>query len=118
MKARFLLDENLDPRIIVGLLRREAAIDILRVGDEGAPPRATLDPDILRWVEQTQRLLVTNNRASMDIYVAAHYAAGGRYWGILRIRDRAPMGAVIEALHLVWIASEAEEWTDYAGWIP
>ncbi len=118
MKVRFLLDENLDPRIITGLLRREATIDILRIGDPDAPPRATSDPDILRYAEQTQRLLVTNNRASMDIHLAAHYAAGGQHWGILRLREWAPLGTVIEALYLIWAASEAEEWLDYSDWIP
>jgi hypothetical protein len=118
MKVRFLLDENLDPRIITALLRRDPAIDIQRVGDPDAPPRATPDPDILRYAEQTQRLLVTNNRASMDVHLAAHYAAGGRHWRVFRLRDRASLGTIIEALYLLWAAREAEEWLDYTDWIP
>ncbi len=118
MKVCFLLDENRDPRIITALHRRDTTIDILRVGDTEAPARATSDPDILRHVEATGRLLVTNNRGNMAIHLAAHHAAGGHHWGILRLRDRAALNAVIETLYLIWAASEAEEWRDYVDWIP
>ena len=118
MKVQFLLDENLDPRIITGLHRRDTAIDILRVGDAEAPARATSDPDILRHVEATGRLLVTNNRGSMAVQLAAHHAAGGRHWGVLRLRDRTSLSDVIDALYLIWMAREAEEWQDYVDWIP
>ena len=47
MKVRFLLDENLSPRLITALHRLDPAIDILRVGDEGTPPLGTDDPTIL-----------------------------------------------------------------------
>jgi hypothetical protein len=113
MKVRFLLDENLDPRIITALHRRDTSIDIVRVGDPEAPARASSDPDILRFVEVTGRMLVTNNRASIATHLVAHYQAGGRNWGVMRLRDGAQLGAVIEALLLVWEASEAEEWRDY-----
>jgi hypothetical protein len=118
VKIRFLLDENLDPRIKAGLIRRYPSIDILRVGDDEAPPRGTLDPDLLRYVELTQRLLVTNNRASMPVHVAHHSAAGGRHWGIFRLSKRATIGSVIEAMCLLWEASEAEEWVDRLQWLP
>jgi hypothetical protein len=82
------------------------------------PDRATLDPAILRYLEATQRLFVTNNRASMAVHLAAHFAAGGQHWGVLRLRDRASLGAVAEALYLIWSASQAEEWREYVDWIP
>ncbi|MBI2940550.1 MAG: DUF5615 family PIN-like protein [Chloroflexi bacterium] len=67
----FLLDENLSPRLRTAVLRRAPVADILRVGDQGAPPRATRDPDILEYAEQTQRLLVTTNRASTPAEITA-----------------------------------------------
>jgi hypothetical protein len=51
MKIRFLLDENLSPRIKAAVQRNSAAIDILRVGDDTAPSLATSDPDILVYLE-------------------------------------------------------------------
>jgi len=54
VKVRFLLDENLSPRLKVAVLRFNPAIDILRVGELDAPPLGTLDPDILRYLELSQ----------------------------------------------------------------
>jgi len=49
MKIRFLLDENLSPRLKLAALRREASMIVLRLGDAGTPALGTLDPDILRY---------------------------------------------------------------------
>lgn len=55
MSVRFLLDENLSPRLSPALWRYNPTIDVLRVGDPGAPPLGTLDPDLLVYLEQEQR---------------------------------------------------------------
>jgi Domain of unknown function (DUF5615) len=65
MKVRFLLDENMSPGVISGVLRYNPAIDILRIGDLGAPPLGTPDPDILTFCEAEQRLLITDTRSTM-----------------------------------------------------
>ncbi len=59
MKIRFLLDENLSPKLKFAVLRLNPAIDIVRVGDPDAPLLGTLDPELLRYLEVFQRLLVT-----------------------------------------------------------
>ena len=37
-------------------MRRCPTIDVLRVGDANAPPLGTLDPEVLLYVEKTQRI--------------------------------------------------------------
>jgi hypothetical protein len=118
VRIRFLLDENLSPRLVLALRRLDAAIDVLRVGEPEAPPLATPDPDILVFAEQTQRMLITRNRVSMPVHVAAHLAAGRHHWGIFRTKPRASMADLRDAIALMWGASEAEEWVDYFDWIP
>lgn len=118
MKVRFLVDENLSPRLQLALRRTYAELDVLRVGDSGAPPLGTLDPDLLRYLEMDQRMLITDNRVSMPVHVAVHNAAGGHHWGIMTIRAGASMGQLVSALALVWEASAAEEWIDRMDWIP
>ncbi len=118
MKVRFLLDENLSPQLQAGLRRRIPHIDILRVGDPGAPPLEATDPDILRYLETTQRLLVINNRTSMPDHLVDHHATGGHHWGLVWIRPGTSIGRVIDVLALIWHASEAEEWRDQLEWIP
>lgn len=67
-------------------MRLNPAIDILRVGDSDAPSLGTLDPDILRYLELSQRLLVTDNRKSIPGHLEEHWAAGGHIWGLLWLR--------------------------------
>src|SRR2546421_11072189 len=113
MKIRFLLDENMSPDIAVALHRYSSAIDIRRVGDDGAPPLATLDPDILRYCEVEQRALVTDNRSSMPAHIADHWRAGGHHWGIFTTRRKEiPLGELASQLILMWEASDAEEYLD------
>ncbi len=115
---RFLLDEHVSPRLRAGVLRQVPSIDILLIGESEAPARGTLDPDVLRYLESSRRLLITANRASMPGHVASHLREGGHHWGILRARPSASMSAPIESLVLIWEASEAEEWVDHFGWVP
>lgn len=118
MRIRYLLDENIPPRVAIGLRRIAPSIDVLRVGDPGAPPLETKDPEILQYLELNQRLLVTMDRASMPDHLEAYWAANGQLWGLLWIRPRISTGLLIQELHFIWEASEAEEWVNRTEWIP
>jgi len=118
MKVRFLLDENVSPRLKAGLLRFNPIIDVLRIGEPGAPHLGTADPDVLRYLEVSQRILVTSNRTSIPAHLEAHWAAGGHLWGLFWVRPRTPISRLAQDLYLVWEASEAEEWIDRLDWIP
>jgi len=118
VKIRFLLDENRSPLLAHAVRRRNPAIDVLRVGDAGAPPLHTLDPELLLYCERDQRLLVTNNRHSMPKHIADHLAVGHHHWGVFRLSREMSLGPLSEQLHLLWSASEAEEWIDQFEWIP
>ncbi|MBI2863676.1 MAG: DUF5615 family PIN-like protein [Chloroflexi bacterium] len=100
MKVRLLLDENMEVQVRAALLRRERHIDVLRVGDQTAPPLRAPDPAILLYVEEQQRMLVTRNRASMPEHVADHLGAGRHHWGVMRVRKRGTIAALVETLLL------------------
>ena len=112
MKLRFLLDENLPAKLKTALRRRYPTIDVLRVGDEGAPQLGTLDPDILLYLEATERALITDNRHSFPGHIADHFAENHHHWGIFEIHKNAPLKPLVEEIYLYWSASEAEEWID------
>ncbi|NJL20983.1 MAG: DUF5615 family PIN-like protein [Leptolyngbyaceae cyanobacterium SM1_3_5] len=118
MKVCFLLDENLPPRLKTAVLRLNPSVDVLRVGEATAPSFGTTDPEILRYLELSQRILVTDNRASMPSHLEAHWSAGNRIWGLLWVRPETPLREVAQTLLLIWEASEAEEWRDRLEWIP
>ena len=96
MKVCFLLDENLTTRLKIAALRFNSEIDILRVGDLNAPQLGTLDPDILRYLELSQRLFITDNRASMPEHLEAHWANYGKIWGLLWVRPKISIGELAE----------------------
>ena len=76
MKTRFLVDENLSLDFVSAIKDRDATIDVIAVGKDSAPPKGTLDPDILLFCEAEQRALITNNRASMPGHERDHFVAG------------------------------------------
>lgn len=118
MKVRFLLDENLSYRLKIALLHLDPTIDILRVGDPGTPPLGTLDPEVLHYLELSQRILITDNRKSMPDHLTAHWATGGHIWGLFWVRPKSQAGELAQNLFLVWETTSAEEWIDQLDWIP
>jgi hypothetical protein len=118
VKIRFLIDENLSPDIKLALVRFDASIDVIRIGETNAPSFGTLDPAILIYLEQSQRLLVTNNRKSFPVHIQNHHNAGRHHCGIALVRRGTSRRRLIDELCLLWSAAEAEEWIDRVDWIP
>lgn len=118
MKPRFLLDEHVN-RIIQRQLRRlESQVEILVVGDPGAPAKGTLDPELLIWLELNCYILVTENRSTIPTLLAEHYNAGRHIPGIFWIRPSASLGQIAEELYLIWATSTAEEYQDRTLFVP
>jgi predicted nuclease of predicted toxin-antitoxin system len=63
MRLRFPADENLNAKIIAGLLRREPAIDFRTARAAGL--RALSDPDVLAIAALEGRILVSHDRETM-----------------------------------------------------
>jgi hypothetical protein len=118
MNVRFLLDENISPKVRIAIQRQFPEIDVLRVGDAGTPPLETLDPAILQYLEEAKRILITKNRASMPGHIADHLKSGGKHWGIFRVRPNTTIRQLMQTMTLVHKASEAHEWINESAWIP
>ena len=115
---QFLIDENMTPEYRTQLLRHESSLKVLAVGDEGAPPKSTPDPEILVWCEQNDFILITNNRESMPQHLSDHLSEGNHVPGIFTINIEEPMGKIIQELLLIVGASEEEEYIDRITYIP
>jgi len=115
---RFLIDENISPEYRTQLLYHEPSLTVLAVGDEGAPPKSTPDPEILVWCEQNQFSLITNNRDSMPQHLSDHIEAGHHVPGIFTIKRRVPMGLIIDQLLLIAGASDENEYMDEIKYLP
>ena len=117
-RPRYLLDEHIPRAVQRQLLRRDFRIEVLAVGDPGAPPAGTSDPDILVWIEENGYILVTENRRTLPGYLKAHFEAGRHVPGVFWLRPGVSIGEVIEELYLIWEVSMAEEFQDQALYLP
>lgn len=115
---RYLLDEHIDPVIRYALQRRGPDMQIVAIGDIGAPSFGTPDPDILDWIEEHGCILVTANRRTMAVHLSEHLEAGKHVPGILVLRPHLALSEVIQELHMIWGASRAEEYRDLLMYIP
>ena len=94
MKPRFLLDEHINRAIQRQLRRLDVRIDVLAIGDSGAPDAGAPDPDILDWLERNSYVLVTRNRRTIPAYLTERWAAGRHIPGIFWIRPGVGIGRV------------------------
>ena len=117
MKIRYLLDENLDPRFVRTLNRYYPMVDVVRVGDAGAPALGTKDPELLAFVEEHRRILVTDNRKSMPQHLLEHLTNGRHHWGIFMIDKSVSYRRLTDALYVYWDVSSPDEWVDRVEWV-
>ncbi len=117
-RFKFLLDEHVDPALQRALKQREPDMVVQRIGDEGAPPFQSADPDILIWCEANGFSLITNNRASMPVHLPAHLMVGRHVFGIFILNPDMTFGETIDELVLMWMAAEAEEYADQLRYLP
>jgi len=114
--VRFPADASLHGAIVTGCLRREPAIDFLSAHEarlEGVP-----DPEVLAFATLQNRVLVTSDLRTMPRHFGGFLEANGQCAGIFLVKQRAPLADVIEALVLVWAASDADEWKNRVAEIP
>ena len=118
MKPRFLLDENVSLNVQTQLKRLDNELVVLAVGNEDAPSKGTLDPEILFWLEANDYILVTENRRTMPEHLIRPYELGHSIPGILWIRPRTSIGRIIEALYYIWLGSTHEQFLHRNEFIP
>ncbi|KOR32431.1 hypothetical protein TI05_07290 [Achromatium sp. WMS3] len=115
---RYLLDENVESVFRIALLQQEPSMIVWKVGDPGAPPNGTKDPEILEWCEKNTFILVTNNRKSMPKHLMDHIAQGKDMPGILELNPNMSIRETVEELILIWGASELLEYKNIILYLP
>lgn len=115
---KYLTDENVDLVYMRQIRRREPGIVVRAVGEPAAPPKGTLDLEILEWCEINQFVLVTNNRASMPPHLTDHLKEGRHIPGILTLSANISIGATIDELIFLAKAVSDEEFQDQIRHMP
>lgn len=122
MTLAYLIDEHLRGPLWTAIQRHNAkgkyVIDAIRIGDVGAPPLGTDDPQILQWAEANDRVLVTLDESTMPGYLSEHLQSGRQSPGVFTIRPESKMLDVIEYLALAAHASDPLEWMNRVSYFP
>ena len=116
MKPRFQADADLHFDIVLGVLRREAAIDFQSAQE--LLPDGTADLDVLRLSAQDGRILVSHDVRTMPVHFRDFMNRDGGSPGVFLVSQSVAASSVIEELILIWTASDASEWSDRLTWLP
>jgi hypothetical protein len=118
-----VLDEHLRGGGLWQIIQRHNAqginpLDAVRVGDPPDLLRGTLDPDVLIWAEREGRILLSRDYTSLPGHLVQHLQAGHRSPGILLLRRRASLTAVLGDLIVTAHAGDAADFQDTIRSIP
>lgn len=115
MKVRFQADADLNEDIVMGVLRREPGIDFRTATEAGL--RLLSDSEVLTLAAREGRVLVSHDRRTMP-RAFAEFVRANVSPGLLIVSQKTDLLSAIEGVLLVWLACEAEEWTNQLGTIP
>src|SRR4051812_31898347 len=113
---RLLIDENVDHRILPGLLRRVPQLDfviVAQIGLAGAP-----DIDLLRWAAQEDRTIVTHDRKTMVLDAERLLAQHERIAGVILVPNEMGIGTAIADLELSVLTQSQAEMRDQIQRLP
>ncbi len=113
---RFLADENFNNDIVRGVRRRNPAIDIARVQDEGLS--GADDPAILEWAAQAGRVVLTHDVSTMTRYAYDRVKANQAMPGVFEVSRAVPVGVAIEEILLLAACSLPGEWEGQVRYLP
>lgn len=110
MKIRFQADNDLDHRIIFATRRLDSAIDFQTAPDLGLHLGVT-DDQVLAQAAEQGRILVSHDRKTMPDEFE-RFIANNISPGLIIISQSLSIGRAAEWLHLIWAASESEEYVN------
>lgn len=116
--VRFLMDRDVDHDMVRAMRTIDAAVDVLCVGERGAPPDEIGDPELLQAAFDAGRILVSRDRSTMLKHLKDRYDEGGRTVGLILLREGIPIMRLAEELVLIWASNSAEEWVDRTVYLP
>lgn len=113
---RFLADENFNGKLLAGLRAVLPDIDVIRVQD--TDKITSPDPELLAWAAELGRVLLTHDVQTLAGYVYDRVRDGLPMPGIIEVRMTQGLGAAIQELALMIVASAPEEFENQVRYIP
>jgi hypothetical protein len=116
LSLRFQADADLQYTILKAIRQREPGIDFASAADSGLAGLS--DPEILERAAQEGRILVSHDRRTMLAHFRARLEAGKSSPGLFVVSQGAPLLPVVNAIVLVWAASDPSDWHDQVHHLP
>lgn len=110
-------DEDFNNRILRGVLRRQARLDIVRVQDALSREERNDDRKILEWLAAEQRVLLTHDVTTMRPYAETRVTAGRPMPGVFEVSQYLPSQAIDEILLIAECSLEGE-WEGQIRFLP
>src|SRR5262249_35910777 len=106
---RFLADADFSHSILKGCRRIEPTMDFRSANEilTGVP-----DLQVLAIATAEDRILVTHDRKTMPWHFGEYLMRHGSNPGVFLVSQEEELDAVIEAIVMIWAASDAEECRD------
>jgi Domain of unknown function (DUF5615) len=113
---RFAADENFNGRILKGLLTRIPDLDIVRVQDT-TMYQAT-DPELLKWLADESRILLTHDAKTLPGFVYARVRDGLAVPGIIEVRLTINIGQILDELEIIIGEGTPEDFESLVRYVP
>jgi hypothetical protein len=117
-QLRFLCDEDVSHDVIAFLRSAEPALDLLAIGEAGAPPKHTADSVVYRAAVTLGRTLISGDKKTMKGLVTADLLAGGHNYGAIFLRSGHSVASYATTIHLIWYCESTNDWLDRIDYIP
>ena len=113
---RLVSDENFNGDIVRGLLRRQPALELVRVQDVGL--MRTPDATILEWAASQGRVLLSHDVSTIPPAAYQRVGDGKPMPGVFIVPERMPIGQAIEEILFLSVEVEPGEWKDQVLYLP
>lgn len=113
---KFLADEDLNNRILRGLVRLKPDLDIIRVQDtalSGMP-----DQQVIEWASQNDRVLITHDVSTMTHFAYQRVKSGQKFSGIIEVPQSLPVGKAIDDLLLIATVCLPDDFENRIEYLP
>jgi predicted nuclease of predicted toxin-antitoxin system len=112
----FIADENFNRDIVRGLRRRMPALDLITVQEIGIS--GADDPAVLEWAASNGRVVLSHDVQTLPGFAYQRIKSGRRMPGVVEVPLGLAVGAAIEDILLIAMASDAAEWEGQIVYLP
>jgi hypothetical protein len=109
-------DEDFNNNMVLGVLRRNPDVDIMRVQEAGLS--GAEDPSVLKWAAEEGRVLFTHDVNTMTDHAYQRINAGETMPGLFAVPRSVPIGTAIEDMLLIAECSVEGEYEGQVHYLP